>query len=64
MVFTTHLKRTESKFSSNTLVEFLEEGTMEYESDTAASSIYDHPPATPPARNNTRIAPIPFVKLD
>uniref|UniRef100_A0AAV1TFF9 Uncharacterized protein n=1 Tax=Peronospora matthiolae TaxID=2874970 RepID=A0AAV1TFF9_9STRA len=37
---------------------------VDYESDTAVSSIYDHRPATPPVRDNTRIAPNQFVKRD
>uniref|UniRef100_A0AAV1VC64 Uncharacterized protein n=1 Tax=Peronospora matthiolae TaxID=2874970 RepID=A0AAV1VC64_9STRA len=52
----------ESKPSSNTLEDFLGEDMEDYVSDTAASSICDHPPDTPPARETTRIAPNPFVK--
>uniref|UniRef100_A0AAV1TSI2 Uncharacterized protein n=1 Tax=Peronospora matthiolae TaxID=2874970 RepID=A0AAV1TSI2_9STRA len=35
-----------------------------YESDTAASSIYDHPQATPPARDTVRTAPNLFVERE
>uniref|UniRef100_A0AAV1TG11 Uncharacterized protein n=1 Tax=Peronospora matthiolae TaxID=2874970 RepID=A0AAV1TG11_9STRA len=43
---------------------FLEEGMVDYERDTVASSIYDHPPATPPARDTARTAPNPFMERD
>uniref|UniRef100_A0AAV1U891 Uncharacterized protein n=1 Tax=Peronospora matthiolae TaxID=2874970 RepID=A0AAV1U891_9STRA len=52
---------TESNPSSNTLEEFLKLGMADYESDTAASIIYDHPPATPPVCGTARIAPKLFV---
>uniref|UniRef100_A0AAV1TMR4 Uncharacterized protein n=1 Tax=Peronospora matthiolae TaxID=2874970 RepID=A0AAV1TMR4_9STRA len=48
---------TESKPPSNTLEEFYDEGMVDYESDTAASSIYDNPSVTPPPRDTTRVAP-------
>uniref|UniRef100_A0AAV1T634 Uncharacterized protein n=1 Tax=Peronospora matthiolae TaxID=2874970 RepID=A0AAV1T634_9STRA len=53
---------TESKPSYNTLELFLEEGMLDYESDTTASRIYGHPPATPPTRGSARLAPNPFVE--
>uniref|UniRef100_A0AAV1URR0 Uncharacterized protein n=1 Tax=Peronospora matthiolae TaxID=2874970 RepID=A0AAV1URR0_9STRA len=55
---------TESKPTSNTLEECTEEGMVDYESYIAASSIFDHPPPTPGARDNTRIASNPFVERD
>uniref|UniRef100_A0AAV1UC57 Uncharacterized protein n=1 Tax=Peronospora matthiolae TaxID=2874970 RepID=A0AAV1UC57_9STRA len=55
---------TEPKPSSKTLEGFLEEGKVKYESDTAASIIYKHPPSTPLACDNTLISPNPIVKRD
>uniref|UniRef100_A0AAV1UVY1 Uncharacterized protein n=2 Tax=Peronospora matthiolae TaxID=2874970 RepID=A0AAV1UVY1_9STRA len=55
---------TESKPSSNTLEEFLEEGILDYGINTVASSVYDIPPATPPARDTTRVASNPFVERE
>uniref|UniRef100_A0AAV1T129 Uncharacterized protein n=1 Tax=Peronospora matthiolae TaxID=2874970 RepID=A0AAV1T129_9STRA len=52
---------TESKPSYNTLEENPEEVVVDYESETATSSIYYHPPDTPTARDTTHVAPDAFV---
>uniref|UniRef100_A0AAV1UMG6 Uncharacterized protein n=1 Tax=Peronospora matthiolae TaxID=2874970 RepID=A0AAV1UMG6_9STRA len=52
------------KPSSNIVEELLEEGMVDYEIDTVASSVYDPPPAMPLVRDIMHVAPYPFVERE